>query len=124
VKLPKGVSHLRLAAQPGIIDGHAQVDFAEVMQGRGSNNPLYGMFSGSHDVHVVAQAWGEHGVGTIRAKSVDFDGVQIPQFALEWFAQHYLTPKYRNVGITSTFKLPQRIESAVVEAGKVKLIQR
>ncbi len=124
VKMPKGVSHLHLTAQPGVIDGRAQIDFAEVMQGRNPNNPLYGMFTGIHDVHVVADASGEHGIATIHAKSVDFDGVQMPQFALEWFVQHYLTPRYPNIGTTSTFKLPERIDSAVVGTGKVKLVQR
>ena len=124
VKLPKGVSNVRLAAKPGQIDGHAQVDFEQIMAGRGSGNPLYSMFSGQHDVHAVAQAGGNNGVGTIRVQSVELDGVQLPQFALEWFVQHYLTPKYRNVGMTSTFKLPLRIQSATVESGKVSLIQR
>ena len=124
VKLPKGVSHLRLSSNGSAIDGHANVDFEQIMKGRGSNNPFYSLFNGSHDVHAVAQAAGVHGTGTIRIQSVDFDGVTIPQFALEWFVQHYITPKYPNVGITSTFKLPLRIDSAVVETGKVRLIQK
>jgi hypothetical protein len=118
------VSHLKLSSQAAVIDAHALVDFEEIMQGRGANNPLYGLFNGSHDVHAVAQATGANGIGTIRVQSVDFDGIQIPQFALEWFVQHYLTPKYPNVGITSTFKLPLRIESAAVETAKVRLVQR
>ena len=124
VKLPKGVSHLRLSSHDAVIDGHATVDFEQIMQGRGSSNPLYSLFNGSHDVHALAQATGTNGTGTIRIQSVDFDGITIPQFALEWFVQHYLTPKYPNVGLTSTFKLPLRIESAVVETGRVRLIQR
>ena len=38
---------------------------------------------------------------------------------LQLFVQHFLTPKYPNVGITSTFKLPLRIDSAVVDTGRV-----
>jgi hypothetical protein len=124
VKLPKGVSNVRLAALPGQIDGRAQIDFEPIMQGKGSSNPLYGMFSGQHEIHATSQASGSNGEGTIKIQSVEMDGIQIPQFALEWFVERYLTPKYKNVGMTSTFKLPLRIESAVVEAGKVKLIQR
>jgi len=124
VKLPKGVSNVHLTAKPGEIDGAAQVNFDEIMQGRGSSNPLYGLFTGHHDVHAVSQAGGGNGVGAIRMQSVDLDGVQIPQWALEWFVQHYLTPRYPNVGMTSTFKLPLRIDSAVVETGKVILVQR
>lgn len=124
VKLPKGVTQVHLTAKPAVIDGHAQVDFEQIMQGRSSNNPLYSVFSGNHDVHVVAQATGANGVGSIRVQTVEMDGVAVPQFALEYFVQHYITPKYRNVGITSTFKLPLRIDRAIVEAGKVRLIQR
>lgn len=124
VKMPKGVSHLRLSSHDTTVDAHADVDFEQIMQGRGSNNPLYSLFSGTHDVHAIAQASGTNGVGTIRVQSIDFDGVTIPQFALEWFVQHYLTLKYPNVGLTSTFKLPLHIDSAVVETGKVRLVQK
>jgi hypothetical protein len=124
VKLPKGVSNVRLKALPGQIDGRAQIDFEPIMQGKGSNNPVYSMFSGQHEIHATSQAGGANGVGTIRIQSVEMDGIQVPQFALEWFVQHYLTPKYKNVGMTSTFKLPLRIDSAMVETGKVRLVQR
>lgn len=124
VKLPRGVTQVHLTSKPGVIDGHAQVDFEQIVQGHGSSNPLYSMFSGTHDVHAMAQASGTNGVGTIKVQSVDLDGVEVPQFALEFFVQHYLTPKYHNVGMTSTFKLPDRIQTATVETGKVVLIQR
>ena len=124
VKMPKGVSHLRLSSQGSSIDGHAQVNFEQIMEGRGSNNPLYSLFNGTHEVHAKAEGSGVNGVGSIKVQSVDFDGITIPQFALEWFVQHYLTPKYPNVGMTSTFKMPLRIQSATVETGKVRLTQR
>src|SRR5208283_5773570 len=38
VKLPKGVSKVHLTSQPGTIDGHAQVDFEPIMEGKGSTN--------------------------------------------------------------------------------------
>src|SRR5579862_6084505 len=125
VRLPHGVTQVHLVAKPGTIDGRAKVDFEQIMQGHGgATNPLYGMFSGTHDVHAVAQAGGSNGVATIKIQSVDLDGVEVPEFALELFVQHYLTPKFPNVGMTSTFKLPLRIQSATVEAGRVILIQR
>src|ERR1035437_9691734 len=40
VKLPKGVSHVRLGATPGGIDGHAEVDFEGLTQGKTSASPL------------------------------------------------------------------------------------
>jgi len=124
VKLPKGVSNVRLTSQPGVIDGHAQVDFEAIMQGQGSTNPLLSLFSGTHDIHVVAQAAGSAGTGSIRVQSAYLDGIELPQMVLQFFAQHYITPRYPNVGVTSTFKLPLRIDSAVVEAGRVELVQK
>ena len=124
VRLPAGVSNIHLTAHPGQIDAHALVDFDVVMQHRGANNPLAGMFTGRHDVHAVSDAVGAYGDGTIHIQSVDLDGVEIPQWALDWFVGRYVTPRYPNVGMTSTFKLPLRIDSAVLETGKVRLQQR
>jgi hypothetical protein len=124
VKLPKGVSQVRLASRPGVIDGHARVDFEPIMQGRNPNNPLYGLFSGQHDVHVVAGAVGSNGVATLQVQTVEMDGAEVPRWALEFFVQRYLTPRYPNVGMTSTFKMPLRIDSATVETGRVRLVQR
>src|ERR1019366_4524156 len=93
VKLPKGVSYVRLTSQPGVIDGHAQVDFEAIMQGKGSSNPLMGLFSGTHDVHIVAQASASGGSGNIRVQAVDIDGLEVPQMALQFFAQHFITPR-------------------------------
>ena len=124
VKLPKGVSHVQLTSQPGVIDGHAQVDFEAIMEGKGSTNPLLSLFSGAHDIHILAQAGGAAGTGTIRVQSAYLDGIELPQMALQFFAQRYITPKYPHVGVTSTFKLPLRIDRAVVEAGRVELIQK
>ncbi len=64
------------------------------------------------------------GTGTIRVQSAYLDGIELPQMALQFFAQHYITPKYPNVGVTSIFKLPLRIDSAIVEAGAVRLVQK
>lgn len=124
VKLPKGVSQVHLTSRPGIIDGHAHVDFEPIMQGRNPNNPLYSLFSGQHDIHVIAGATGANGVATLQVQTVEMDGAEIPRWALEFFVQHYLTPRYPNVGMTSTFRMPLRVDSAVVETGKVILTQR
>lgn len=124
VKLPKGVSKVHLTSQSGVIDGHAQVDFEAIMQGKGSSNALVSLFSGTHDVHMVAQASGSGGMGSLRVQSASIDGLELPQMALQFFAQRFITPRYPNVGVNTTFKLPLRIDSAVVEAGRVALAQK
>jgi hypothetical protein len=124
VRLPKGVSQLHLTAQPAVIDGQAKVDFDAITQSKRSSNPLLGLFTGIHDVRVVAQTVGAAGTGTIRVQSVYLDGIEVPQMALEFFAQRYITPKYPTVGVNSTFKLPLRVDSAIVDNGKVSLVQK
>jgi hypothetical protein len=124
VKLPKGVSQVHLASRPGVLDAHAKVDFEEIMQGRGSTNPMFAMFSGKHDVQVVTKAGGANGSGSIQVQSIQLDGSEVPRWLLDFFVQHYIAPKYPNVGMTTTFKLPLRIDTAVVETGRVRLVQR
>ena len=67
---------------------------------------------------------GTNGTGTITVQSVYLDSIEVPQMALEFFVDRYLKPRYPNVGVTSTFKLPLRIDSAIVEAGRVRLVQK
>jgi len=124
VKMPKGVTGLILTATPGTIDGHANVDFDAITEKARSKNPLLGVFTGVHDVHVVSQASGSNATGTIAVQLVELDGIEVPQFVLQLFVDRYLKSKYPNVGLTSTFKLPMRIASADVESGKVSLIQK
>lgn len=124
VKLPTGVSNLKLTAQPAVIDGHAKVDFDVITQKARSANPLLGVFSGVHDVRVVAQANGASGSGSVRVQNVYLDGVEVPPIALQFFADRYLKPKYPNVGMNSTFPLPLRIDTAIVDSGRVRLFQK
>jgi len=44
--------------------------------------------------------------------------------ALEYFVNKYLTPRFPNVGMTSHFKLPSRVDSAKVGKGEVVVYQR
>jgi hypothetical protein len=124
VKLPKGVNSLRLTATPGVLDAHAQVDFDAITQKARTSNPLLAVFTGLHEVHAIAQAMGAHGTGSITVQHLYLDNLEVPQIALQFFVDRYLKQKYPNVGLTSTFKLPLRIESATVESGRVSLVQK
>jgi hypothetical protein len=124
VKLPAGVQSLKLAAEPGIVTGNAQVDFDRIREGTHSSNPLLSMFSGVHEVVVVARAHGAGGQGYVHVDSVALDGVEIPQFALELFVEKFLTPKYPQIGLDSQFTLPDRIDTAVVGLHKLTVTQK
>jgi len=110
--------------QPGVVIGHAKVDFDQLKAGKNSYNPLLSVFSGIHDVVVTTQAHGAHGQGFVHVDSVSLDGVEVPQFALEMFVDKYLQPKYPYLGIDSRFALPERVDSATAGQHNVTLTQK
>jgi hypothetical protein len=60
----------------------------------------------------------------VTIQSVKLDGMQVPKSALEYLVQHYVKPRYPQAGMTTTFDLPARIDSAVVQQGQVELTQK
>ena len=124
VKLPASVQQLRYATTPGTVNAVARIDFDVLTQNSTSNNPLLSLFSGVHDVRVIADTSAEKGTATVTAQSVEIDGIPVPRMALEYFVNKYLTSKYPNVGMTSHFKLPSRVDSAKVGKGEVTVYQR
>lgn len=124
VKLPVGVQSVRFEGQPNVIRGIARVDFDQLKAGRNSSNPLLSVFSGVHDVLVVAQARGVNHMGYVEVQSVSLDDVEIPRFVLQVFVQKYLQPKYPNVGLNSQFALPAKVDTATVGQSKVTITQK
>jgi hypothetical protein len=124
VKLPDGVQSVTFQGQPGVVTASCHVDFDRVKAGRMSANPLLALFSGVHDVVVIAQAAGVDRQGVVSVQSVSFDGVEIPRFVLELFVEKYLRPKYPNVGLQSRFALADKIDTAIVGEHKLSITQR
>ncbi|HLK32946.1 MAG TPA: hypothetical protein VKT29_07640 [Terriglobales bacterium] len=124
VQLPKGVQSARFSGQPGVIDGVARVDFDQLTAGSRSMNPLLSMFSGVHDVAMTAHGSASRGTGTVHIDSVALDGVQIPDFALQLFVDHYIKPKHPNLGIDNRFQLPDRIDTAMVGNHELTVTQK
>lgn len=125
VKLPEGVSNVRLSSQPAVVHGDAEVDFDRLTANRTRSNPLLSLFTGKHHVTVIAQAAASGGVGTVRVESVEFDGVEVPRIALEYFSNRYLRPKYGNaVGVDSSFRLHSRIDTAILGNDQLSITQR
>jgi hypothetical protein len=124
IQLPPGVRSVRLQGQPGVITGTSRVDFDSLKAGMHSSNPLLSIFSGVHEVEVVAHAHGRGGRGFVEVQRVSLDGVEIPRFVLELFVEKYLQPRYPNIGLDSRFALPDRIDTAVVGVHKLTVMQR
>src|SRR5579884_3902714 len=124
VKIPAGVHNLHLVGDEDVVVGTARADFDEIKPGRGSMNPLLALFSGTHDIRVTAHAVGRGGTGVVDVDSVEIDGTAVPRMAIELFVDHYLKPKYPDVGTHSTFRLPDRIDSATVGAHTLTVTQK
>jgi hypothetical protein len=124
VKLPMGVQSVVLQGKPGVITGTARVDFDEIKTGRSSANPLLSVFSGVHNVMVVAQAYGAGGQGLVHVESVSLDDIDIPHFVLEMFVDKFLKPKYPNIGVDSRFPLRQRLDTASVGLHTLTVTQK
>jgi hypothetical protein len=121
---PDGVKSVKLQGGPGVITGTARVDFDQLREGIRSSNPLLSIFSGIHDVTVVAHARGAARQGYVQVDSVSLDGVEVPRFLLNLFVEKYLQPKYPELGLDSRFSLPDRIDSAVVGPHQLTIIQK
>jgi len=124
VQFPSGVESVRLSGSNGTIAVAAKVVFDKVREGIHSSNPLLSIFSGVHDVQVETHAYGRAGQGYVHVDSVSLDGVEVPQFVLRLFVEKYITSRYPNIGIDSQFKLPDRIDSAMVGQHQVGLAQK
>jgi len=125
VKLPEGLSNIRISSQPALAQGDADVDFDRLTGNRTRSNPFLALFTGTHHVTVTARAAAANGVGAVHVESVMFDGVVVPRLALEYFATRYLRPKYGNaVGLDSTFRIHSRIDTAVLGSDRVTIAQR
>lgn len=124
VRLPKGVKNLRFLAEPGVITANTEVDFDQVRAGQSSSNPLLSVFTGVHDVQGVAHGSGSGGAGRVQIESIAIDGVKVPRFALEMFVDKFIRPKYPQVGLDSQFKMPARVDVAVVGDKTLTLTQK
>jgi hypothetical protein len=124
VKLPNGVRSVSFTGTPGVVNAHARVDFDAITVGKANMNPLMGIFSGVHDVDASAHASGAGGQGQVHIDSISIDGMGVPRMALEFFVDHYLRPKHPEIGLDSTFKLPERIDMATVGQHTLTVTQK
>lgn len=124
VEFPPGVQSLHFQEEPGIVKANTRVDFDRLKAGANSSNPLLSIFTGVHDVIVIAHAHGAGGKGFVQVDSVSLDGVQIPRFVLQLFVEKYLHPKYPQAGLDSQFPLPDRIDSAAVGTHALTVTQK
>ena len=111
VKMPDGVESVRFELSPELVTAYTHVDFDEITASSRSRHPLLAIFSGTHDVVVVAEASGSGGRTHVNVRSVSLDGVSIPRMALEMFIEKWVNPKYPSVKLEGEYKLPARLDT-------------
>ncbi|MCU1285731.1 MAG: hypothetical protein JWO13_2081 [Acidobacteriales bacterium] len=114
VPMPEGVKSVTFTLETGEVTARTHVDFDELTAKARSNNPLLAIFSGTHDVQVVATADGSEGTAHVSVKSVALDGVGIPRMALEMFIERFVNPKFPTVRLDGDYKLPVRIDTVQI----------
>ncbi len=124
VQLPKGVRSVRFSGAPNVVTSYARVDFDKLTEGRAMNPLMAALFTGVHDIVVVADAKGMGGTAEVNVQSVTLDGTQIPRVALEYLVDHYVKPKYPAAGLDSQFHMGYRIDSAQVGSHKLTVRQK
>ena len=115
VKMPDGVKSVRFVLTPGTVTAYTRVDFDEITASARSRHPLLAIFSGTHDVQVVANASGEDGMTLVNVRTVSLDGVSIPHMVMEMFIEKWVNPKYPSIKLDGEYKLPARIDTVKIE---------
>lgn len=124
VKVPAGLQQIRFGLAPGQITSNLVVDFDELTAGRRSQNPLLGLFTGTHNVQVLAHGDASGGMAHAHIDSASLDGTEIPRFLLEMFVDRLLKPKYPQASLDPTFKLPSRVDMVTIGQHKATVTQK
>jgi hypothetical protein len=124
VDLPDGVQSVHFTGEAGTLTATARVDFDKIKAGHRSSNPLLLVFSGIHDILVIAHAHGVGHQGFVHVDSLQVDGIEVPDFVLRLFMEKYLQPNYPGIGIDSRFALPDRIDTARIGDHELTVTQK
>lgn len=124
LKMPDGVKSVIFDLQPEFVHTTATIDFDEITRTRRSNNPLLGIFTGIHEVKASAFADGAGGMVNVEVESVKIDGVPIPKMVLKLFIERWVNPKYPNVKLNGSYKLPSKMDTVIIERDKGTVTQK
>lgn len=116
LKMPDGVKTVVFKFDTETVTGITRVDFDEITRQRRTWNPLMAIFTGVHDVEVVATTMpeGEYHA-RVRVESVVIDGVKVPRMAMQLFVDRFVKPKYPKVDLDAVYKLPVKLRSVEVK---------
>ncbi|HUS18534.1 MAG TPA: hypothetical protein VMZ25_02695 [Terriglobales bacterium] len=125
VKMPEGVRSVTFDLSPNSVHAKARIDFDDITRARRTSNPLMYLFTGIHNVDVVAQT-GSAGPGMVHVtvESVVIDGVTVPRMALNFFIDRFVSPKYPSVDLDQDYRLPAKMDAVVIGQRKGTVTQK
>ena len=125
LNIPEGVKSVVFDLRENEVTARTRVDFEQIRKSRQNTNPLLAIFDGEHDCEVTAYAEpAGAGMVHVRVESLEIDGVTVPKVALRMFIEKYVNPKYPNVAIDNDYRLPARIDLAVIAPEQGTIIQK
>ncbi|MGH9483322.1 MAG: hypothetical protein ACRD1L_14635 [Terriglobales bacterium] len=111
-RLPRGVSQVVIATEPGVVAGTALVDFDQL--GRTSNPELM-FFNGQHRVAIRVRVDSASApLAYLTVTEVRLDGVVIPNWLVDAAARAFVQPHHPGVGRNFTAPLPAHASSVSV----------
>jgi hypothetical protein len=124
VRTPDGVKAVRFVLTQRQVTAYARIDFDKITASARSQHPLLAIFSGTHDVEVVADASGSGGRTRVNVRTVMLDGVSIPRIALQMFIEKWVNPKYPTIRLDGDYKLPARMDTVTIEERRGVVTQK
>jgi hypothetical protein len=110
---------------PDTVRSKARIDFDDITKSRRTSNPLMYLFTGVHNVDVLARATSAGpGMVTVSVESVQIDGVTVPKMALQFFIDRFVNPKYPNVDLDQDYRLPSKMDSVIIGQRKGTVTQK
>lgn len=118
---PPGVSKIRLHFSTGRPMGFARVDFDQLMDTMKDppNLIIRYLLAGEHTVAVEGTFTSNQGVAQFQLEQVTLDGVELPDFAIQYLMDRFVRKRYPKADISKPFKLPYSLRTVVVKNQEV-----
>ncbi|OFV95200.1 MAG: hypothetical protein A3F68_02460 [Acidobacteria bacterium RIFCSPLOWO2_12_FULL_54_10] len=118
---PPGVSKIRMQFSNGRPVGFARVDFDQLMNSMKDppNLIIRYLLAGVHSVAAEGAFASNQGVARFQLEQVTLDGVELPDFAIQYLMDRYVRKRYPNADISKPFQLPFSLKKVIVEDREV-----
>jgi hypothetical protein len=125
ITMPEGVRSVTFDLNQDTVRAKARIDFDDITKSRRTSNPLMYLFTGVHNVDVLARTISAGpGMVTVSVESVQIDGVTVPKMALQFFIDRFVNPKYPNVDLDQDYRLPSKMDSVIIGHRKGTVTQK